>query len=152
MQIISVAHPSRNSKYFSNLRPDSDSPWLDEDAYTFEFVQFVLVLANHSFPWAHWKNHLWSSIDHLKSQLIAYPHCSRPCRGRRTIGKMSALRGNLARNEVDCRYSSHESKVPDTKWQPGGCCLVVKTLSEGALRRRRRSNGRPRNAGRRENP
>ena len=53
MHITSAARPGRNTNSFSKLSSDSSSPWLDEDAYTFEFVQFVLVLSKCEFPWAH---------------------------------------------------------------------------------------------------
>ncbi len=53
MHITSAARPGHNSNSFSKLSPDSSSPWLDEDAYTFEFVQFVLVLSKCQLPWAY---------------------------------------------------------------------------------------------------
>ncbi len=53
MHITSAARPGHNSNSFLKFSPDSNSPWLDEDACTFESVQFVLVLSKCQLPWAH---------------------------------------------------------------------------------------------------
>ena len=61
---LSVNQTKLGVTSFSNLSPDLDSPWLDEDGHTFEFAQFILVLENHPFPWAHWKT-AFSRLIHV---------------------------------------------------------------------------------------